>query len=329
MKPELVQTEMIITQTPQLHVAMQQLNIISSNNSTTAINCDSKNNITPKQYNNNTNFSSSSDESESNVATSLRFKPVSNEMAVQLQKKFNDLKHFDRIASKSVVGCNGSLTYKDLALLKAGTYISGSIISYYSQLLLVKAMNKKSTILSRKYITDTTFYQNLISINNEYKYDNVCNTFFDNGKHSRRTRKQINIFEQYDDILIPVGKHTHWYVIHVNIRQKVVNVYDSFQSLSNSKQTGLDFIKNILKWLNDEHMARFNGKKIDNKKWKEVLYNKCPQQQNGFDCGIYACIFLDFTFHDESIKINSVTPTDATNFRLKIAEAILKGCLDH
>ena len=58
---------------------------------------------------------------------------------------------------------------------------------------------------------------------------------------------------------------------------------------------GHEYTNGLLRYLKDEWDAKNGGELPDADKWKIVgAVDGVPRQKNGFDCGVFSCMFADF-----------------------------------
>eukprot|EP00792_Barthelona_sp_PAP020_P004228 TRINITY_DN1977_c0_g1_i1.p1 TRINITY_DN1977_c0_g1~~TRINITY_DN1977_c0_g1_i1.p1 ORF type:complete len:544 (+),score=129.62 TRINITY_DN1977_c0_g1_i1:72-1703(+) len=134
------------------------------------------------------------------------------------------------------------------------------------------------------------------------------NTFFyprlrDNGIQAVERYVQRQNIQNFDKILIPIHLGSHWTLLVINLRFKVISYFDS---LSNFKGTAkpcsfnelfnfnMDFgSRNVIQTINSwveyskclENFGNFNY---------VVPGKRCPQQNNYDDCGLFLLAFAEF-----------------------------------
>jgi len=116
------------------------------------------------------------------------------------------------------------------------------------------------------------------------------NTFFwpklkegyDNGL--ARWTKKADIFAK-DVILIPVNHgNAHWTSAAINFRRKRIESYDSMGTRRDN------VIKTLRGYLDAEHRNK-KKKPFDFTGWEDYSIEE-PQQENGYDCGVFTCQYL-------------------------------------
>jgi Ulp1 family protease len=63
--------------------------------------------------------------------------------------------------------------------------------------------------------------------------------------------------------------------------------------------------------------------KLDNNKQRKVI----PRQQDDFNCGMFVILYIDTLVKDSFVDSSSFSSNDVSNYRLKLAKAILRGTL--
>ncbi|KAJ3893739.1 cysteine proteinase [Lentinula edodes] len=172
---------------------------------------------------------------------------------------------------------------KDLVRLKPGSWLNDEIINYYGALILGRsdeskengdngiingvANARKGKVLNVHYFT-TFFWQKL------------TREGYEKGRLAKWTKK-ANI------VLIPVNhNNTHWTAAAINFRQKRMESYDSMD-LDRSA-----VFKVLRGYLDAEHRNK-KGIPFDFTGWEDYILKDTPQQENGYDCGVFTCQFLE------------------------------------
>ena len=82
-------------------------------------------------------------------------------------------------------------------------------------------------------------------------------------------------------------------------------------------------IEGLLNYLKDEWKAKKGGDLPDADSWRLVTCTAdTPVQENGFDCGVFTCMFADFISMDKSLVFSQ---EHITQCRKKIALSIMNG----
>jgi sentrin-specific protease 1 len=93
----------------------------------------------------------------------------------------------------------------------------------------------------------------------------------------------VDIFSK-DLVLIPCNLgNSHWTTAAINLRNKRIEYYDSM---------GMDrpSIRAALRtYLDKEHRDKKGGVPFDFEGWTDFFAHEGPQQENGYDCGVFVC----------------------------------------
>ena len=137
---------------------------------------------------------------------------------------------------------------------------------------------------------------------------------------SCRYSKKIDVFG-LDKIFCPYnfGEY-HWKLIVIYVQEKRIQYYDSFGDTDSKR-----ILNGALSYMRDEAVKR--EVKFDVNEWS---IHKCdrkqvPQQNDGFNCGVYVSMYADFLSDNLPLKKLQFNPdTTMQFFRRKICNAILQ-----
>jgi sentrin-specific protease 1 len=87
------------------------------------------------------------------------------------------------------------------------------------------------------------------------------------------------------------------------------------------------YTKALLRYLNDDSVDK-RKHPIDTEEWTLDATGRdgAPQQENGFDCGMFATMYADFISDDLPFKFKQ---QDIADYRRKAVAAILRGELNY
>ena len=86
---------------------------------------------------------------------------------------------------------------------------------------------------------------------------------------------------------------------------------------------GMYYLKGLMQYLKDEWSAKKGGELPDADKWTLVpCETTVPCQENGYDCGVFTCMFADFLSFDRQLTFSQ---EHITQCRERIALSIMKG----
>jgi sentrin-specific protease 1 len=107
---------------------------------------------------------------------------------------------------------------------------------------------------------------------------------YEKGRLAKWTKK-FDLFQK-DVILVPVNhNNSHWSAAAINFRRRRVESYDSMN------MDRRDICKLLRAYLDAEHRNK-KKKPFDFTGWEDHTIPDVPQQENGYDCGVFTCQFL-------------------------------------
>lgn len=169
---------------------------------------------------------------------------------------------FQKIAEKfNLIITRQEINYLNWCPLE---WIDDNIINFYFGLICERS--KENRNLPKVFAFDTHFLQKLET---------------DGCDGVKRWSRRTNIIN-FDYILIPVHKGSHWCLAVVDLNQKSIKYYDSMGAPNNHV---LNQIEVFLK-------TKFAD--LDASDWHKENVANIPQQQNNSDCGIFCCMFAEF-----------------------------------
>ncbi|CAE6465190.1 unnamed protein product [Rhizoctonia solani] len=163
----------------------------------------------------------------------------------------------------------------DLARLKPAQWLNDEVINFYGALILGRseeAQKGKGKALDVHYF-NTFFFAKLEDMG--YEKSRI-------GKWT----KKIDIFKK-DVVLIPVNLgNAHWTCAAINFQKKRIEYHDSM-----GRKRGKVY-KILRDYLNSEHKDK-KKKDFDFTGWEDYFDDNAPQQENGYDCGVFSCQYME------------------------------------
>ena len=171
----------------------------------------------------------------------------------------------------------------DLFGLTGENWLNDNVIEFYMKLIAERSMTEayRREKLPTVYAMSTYFFQHLM-----VRGPNAV----------KRWNKNVNIFD-FDLILVPIHQEEHWCLATVDFRSPGVFYYDSMGGHN------MPALSLILEYLQVEHLNKRNAV-LDIKRYVKEIVEDCPQQENGADCGIFACKAAEFLSRDETLKFS-------------------------
>lgn len=188
------------------------------------------------------------------------------------------------------------ITVRDLLTLADGQWLNDNIIDFYLSLL--------TEHLHHVYCWTTHFFTTL-------KLKGYL------GVARWAKRRKINLFEK-EKVIVPINiMSTHWALAVIDNKQKSISYFDSLASRGN---------RNAVELLN-EYMQKEAERLGQQAPVYELFASaKTPQQQNGYDCGVFTCTVAKYA---SALQPMAFGQKDMHIIRQRMAyEIILKSLLD-
>lgn len=156
------------------------------------------------------------------------------------------------------------ITCKDLLTLADGQWLNDNVIDFY--------LNLVTELQERVYCWTTHFYTTLKK--NGYK-----------GVARWAKRRKINVVDM-KTVIVPINSmNTHWAVAVVDNEQHTISYYDSLGS--NGNRAAVELLEHYM-----QQEAERLGVPVHQYRLSPNM--KTPQQQNGYDCGVFTCTVAKF-----------------------------------
>ena len=165
----------------------------------------------------------------------------------------------------------------------------GSVVSSAFQIEITT--RDLQTLCDGQWLNDNVidFYFNLVTAKNQSVFGWTTHFFTTlklkgyQGVARWSKRKKVNVTEK-DLILVPINiMGTHWALAVVNNKEQKFQYYDSLSS--NGNLQALQILKSYM-----IQEGKKQNSSIDFDKYSLMKNMSSPQQLNGFDCGVFACI---------------------------------------
>ncbi|KAI0343926.1 cysteine proteinase [Trametopsis cervina] len=207
-------------------------------------------------------------------------KPLPTSLPANEEAEVDDLLHKRGVISKCA---REQVSDKDLQRLRPGQWLNDEVINFYGQMILSRSelsnakSNKENNSQSSKPLNVHYF--------NTFFWSKLTGEGYERARLAKWT-KRIDIFSK-DIILIPVNHgNAHWTGAAINFRQKRIESYDS---MGMARQ---NVYKALRGYLDAEHKDK-KKKPFDFTGWEDYTLEDTPQQENGYDCGVFTCQFLE------------------------------------
>jgi sentrin-specific protease 1 len=102
------------------------------------------------------------------------------------------------------------------------------------------------------------------------------------------------------------------------MEEQRIQYYDSLGG------SGMRYLQVLLQYLQDEHLDKRKSPMKSPELWTLVPCTaETPRQQNGYDCGVFTCLFADWISMDRSLE--KLSEKEMLMYRDYIALSILDG----
>ncbi|KAG8951300.1 Smt3-specific protease [Tulasnella sp. 424] len=154
---------------------------------------------------------------------------------------------------------------------------------------------------------------------NTFFFQKLENEGYEKARLGKWT-KSIDIFSK-DIILIPVNLgNAHWTCAAINMKKKRIEYYDSMGSQRPK-------VYQILRdYLEKEHKAK-KSKSFNFDGWQNYWSEETPQQENGYDCGVFTCMFMEGLSRGEEAEDFVFEQSNMPYLRLRMLYEIGRGKL--
>lgn len=193
-------------------------------------------------------------------------------------------------------------------------------VLYYKNNIELKVYDFK-TLASKRWLNDTIieFFMKHIEVTtnrcvafNSYFYTTLSQRGYQ-GVRRWMKKKKVQI-EDLEKVFAPINlSQSHWALGVIDISKKEISYVDSLSS--GPLAIGHAILKDLQAYLVEESKGQL-GKDFD------LIHKDCPQQPNGFDCGIYVCANALYLSKDAPLSFDY---GDIKRMRPYIGHLILSG----
>ncbi|QLQ79273.1 hypothetical protein HG537_0B06210 [Torulaspora globosa] len=186
---------------------------------------------------------------------------------------------------------NFEVTVRDFKTLTPRRWLNDTIIEFFM---------KEIETSNKRIVAFNSFFYTTLS---ERGYQGV-------RRWMKKKKVQIN---ELDKVFVPINlNQSHWALGMIDITKRRIVYVDSLSNGPNAVSFAI---------LSDLRDYVINESKNTLGSDFELQNIKCPQQPNGFDCGIYLCMNTLYLSQDSSLTF---TQNDAVRMRIYIAHLVLK-----
>ncbi|KAK7363573.1 hypothetical protein VNO77_05720 [Canavalia gladiata] len=230
------------------------------------------------------------------------FVPLTKEEEVEVAHAFSADRNRILVShEKSSIEISG----EKFQCLKPGAWLNDEVINLYLELLKERERREPHKFLNCHFF-NTFFYKRLTSGMNGYDFKSV-----------RRWTSQKKLgygLHECDKIFIPIHKEIHWCLAVINKKDK------KFQYLDSLKGRDTQVLKVLARYFIDEVKDK-TGDDFNVSSWEKEFVEDLPEQQNGYDCGVFMIKYADFYSRNLGLCFSQ---EHMPYFRLKTAKEILR-----
>ncbi|MED6144940.1 hypothetical protein PIB30_020236 [Stylosanthes scabra] len=189
--------------------------------------------------------------------------------------------------------------------LRPGAWLNDEVINLYLELLKEREKREPQRFLKCHFF-NTFFYKKLISGRSGYDFKSV--------RRWTTQRKLGYGLIECDKIFVPIHKEIHWCLAIINKKDEKFQYLDSLRGMDNQ------VLKVLARYYVDEVKDK-TGKDIDVSSWEKEFVEDLPEQENGYDCGVFMIKYADFYSRGLGLCFNQ---EHMPYFRRRTAKEILR-----
>ena len=203
------------------------------------------------------------------------------------------------------------LCRSDMLSLGPGQWLTDENINFYMSLLNDRAQRMiKDGKGPKCYFTNTFFFNKLYRGKKKYEYKGV-------RKWTKKVKIGVNTTE-CDKIIVPIHQQVHWCCAVVDVSRRQLVYYDSMLGKDQS------VLESLAQWIQDE-MKDKADLDINTSDWERRYPEDIPIQQNGYDCGVFAVKFAEYSGLDAILDFSQ---SDMPLFRKQMVVQLTKVDLE-
>lgn len=200
------------------------------------------------------------------------------------------------------------LTREKLQTLRPKIWLNDEVINFYFKLLQERS-NKKAT---RCWCPNSFFWNKLSG-----GPDRDCSAYSFKEVKRWTFKAKVDLFE-LDHVVFPMNiGNCHWAMGAIDLKARGFRYFDSMMS------PHPNFVPFLRRYVDDEHKAKKGGPMPDIESWDLLPPAKpVPQQQNGYDCGVFTCCFAEYFCAGRPLEFGQ---EDMRDLRLRLAARLVRA----
>ena len=193
-----------------------------------------------------------------------------------------------------------TVTVQSLKSLRPRTWVNDEVINGYLKFL---DLQHKKLCRERRTTPSHLFGSFFITqLTEELVDEAVVRSFnYDRVKTWSKKAPGRDLFE-LDKVLFPINQtNYHWMLAVAFMQEKCIRFYDSNPHEKGDSQFQ-HYVGSILNYLKREHKDKH---KVDMEEWTKAPEDyDTPQQDNGYDCGVFVCALAEHILFDMPLKFS-------------------------
>lgn len=230
------------------------------------------------------------------------FVPLTDDEEQEVSCAFSSNRRKILVAHES---SNIEVSGEKMRCLLPGAWLNDEVINLYLELLKERERREPKKFLKCHFF-NTFFYKKLISGRDGYDYKSV-------RRWTTQRKLGYSLFD-CDKIFVPIHQEIHWCLAVINKRDA------KFQYLDSLKGMDSRVLKVLARYYVDEVKDK-TGKDIDVSTWEKEYVEDLPEQENGFDCGVFMIKYADFYSRGLGLCFNQ---EHMPYFRRRTAKEVLR-----
>jgi sentrin-specific protease 1 len=170
--------------------------------------------------------------------------------------------------------------------MTTGVWLNDEMINFNMKVMQEREMKRREALPPRVHFFNTFFIDALCGKPETRKKYEVGYTYANVVNWNNLDQLGYKLLE-CEKLMIPVHQGTHWVLVEINLKEKVVRYMDSLKGRDDP------VVKALLCWVQEEYITKYNH--FENMYvWTREYPKNLPLQENGCDCGVFMLKYADY-----------------------------------
>ena len=229
------------------------------------------------------------------------------------------IKFFQTVNGKDEIKNDLLLNQSSFKRLNKNKWLNDEIINAYGKMINIR--NENNSNYPKVRIFSSFLLQKIFCLSKE-EIQNDENKYKDLLQYFKKSRKQINL-NNYQILLFPFNiNNSHWALISIDIEKRELIYYDSLKNFNINEF--IPIFENIT-ILIDKYLIDYNDFLLhSNLNWSYNFMKNIPYQNNGSDCGVFVCQFMNYISKNKDFDFSQ---DDINYFRVLMGVELILGYL--